>query len=176
MISKSLWNSAKIELKNIKEKEIKSQMVKEFVNFYGKNILVESKLINGIKDFLIWCRDKKISMAVCTNKQEHLAVDLLRKIGINDFFDYVAGCDTFDYCKPDARHLTNVIEIVGGNIKKTVMIGDSEVDSKSAQNASLPFILLKDGYTEKNIEQIYHDHLINDYVGFDKIITKYLND
>ena len=43
MISKSLWNSAKIELKNIKEKEIKSQMVKEFVNFYGKNILVESK-------------------------------------------------------------------------------------------------------------------------------------
>ena len=176
MISKSLWNSAKIELKNIKEKEIKSQMVKEFVNFYGKNILVESKLINGIKDFLIWCRDKKISMAVCTNKQEHLAVDLLRKIGINDFFDYVAGCDTFDYCKPDPRHLTNVIEIVGGNIKKTVMIGDSEVDSKSAQNASLPFILLKDGYTEKNIEQIYHDHLINDYVGFDKIITKYLND
>ena len=115
-------------------------------------------------------------MAVCTNKQEHLAVDLLRKIGINDFFDYVAGCDTFDYCKPDARHLTNVIEIVGGNIKKTVMIGDSEVDSKSAQNASLPFILLKDGYTEKKIEQIYHDHLINDYVGFDKIITKYLND
>ena len=174
MISKSLWNSAKIELKNIKEKEIKSQMVKEFVNFYGKNILVESKLINGIKDFLIWCRDKKISMAVCTNKQEHLAVDLLRKIGINDFFEYVAGHNTFDYCKPDPRHLTSVVEILGGNLKKTIMIGDSEVDSLSAQNASLPFVLLEDGYTNKKTNEIKHDHLIKDYNNFETIIETYL--
>ena len=46
-----------------------------------------------------------------------------------------------------ARHLTSVIEIIGGDLKKTIMIGDSEVDAKSAENASLPFILLKDGYT-----------------------------
>ena len=81
-------------------------MVKEFINFYGKNILVESKLINGVKEFLIWCKSKNISMGVCTNKQEHLAVDLLKKIGINNFFEYVAG-HTFNYCKPDARHLTS---------------------------------------------------------------------
>ena len=36
-------------------------------------------------------------MGVCTNKQEHLAIDLLKKIGINDYFEYVAGCNTFDY-------------------------------------------------------------------------------
>ena len=40
-------------------------------------------------------------MAVCTNKTEHLAVDLLKKIGIYDYFEYVAGFNTFDYCKPD---------------------------------------------------------------------------
>ena len=69
MISRSLWNSAKIELKNIKEKETKEKMVKEFVNYYGKNILIESKLIKGVKEFLIWCKDKNISMGICTNKQ-----------------------------------------------------------------------------------------------------------
>ena len=58
-------------------------------------------------------------MGVCTNKQEHLAVDLLKKIGIYDFFEYVAGHNTFDYCKPDPRHLTSVIEILNGDIKKT---------------------------------------------------------
>jgi len=174
MISRSLWNAAKIDLKKIKEKTIKDKMVKEFVDYYGRNILVESKLLNGVNDFLIWCKNNNISMGVCTNKQEHLAVDLLKKIGINNFFDYVAGSNTFDYCKPDARHLTKVIEIMGGDIKKTIMIGDSEVDALSAQNASVPFVLLEDGYTDKKVNQIKYDHLIKNYVGIEKIIKKYL--
>jgi len=174
MISRSLWNSAKIELKNIKEKKIKDKMVREFVDFYGKNILVKSKLINGIHNFLVWCKNKKISLGICTNKQEHLAIDLLKKIKINNYFEYVAGCNTFDYCKPDPRHLTSVVEIMGGDLKKTIMVGDSEVDALSAQNASMPFILVKDGYTNKNSNEIRHDHLIKDYINFEKIIEKYL--
>ena len=54
-------------------------MVKDFIDFYGKNIVNESTLISGVKDFLIWSKKNDISMAVCTNKQEHLAVDLLKK-------------------------------------------------------------------------------------------------
>jgi len=123
---------------------------------------------------LTWCKKKNISMAVCTNKQEHLAIELLKKIGINNYFDYVAGCNTFNYCKPDPRHLTSVVEIMGGDLNKTIMIGDSEVDSQSAQNASMPFILLKDGYTDKKINEIHHDYLIKDYIGFEKIIENYL--
>ena len=149
-------------------------MVKEFVKFYGNNILVESKLIAGAKDFLIWCKKNKISMGVCTNKQEHLAVDLLKKIGISDFFEYVAGSNTFNFCKPDARHLTNVVEIMDGDIKKTIMIGDSEVDGKSAENASIPFILLEDGYTDVKVSEIKYDHLIKNFFGLEKIIKNYL--
>jgi len=174
MMGKTIWNSAKEELKKIKEKDIKSAMVKEFIKYYGDNILIKSKLIKGVKEFLVWCSKNKISMGVCTNKQEHLAVDLLKKIKINNFFEYVAGGNTFDFCKPDARHLTNVIEIMGGDIKKCIMIGDSEVDALSAQNASLPFILLEDGYTNIKTSQMKYDHLIKDFADLDKIIKKYL--
>jgi len=174
MIGKSMWSSAKKELNKIKEKDIKEKMVKEFINFYGNNILVESKLINGAKEFLSWCKNRNISMAVCTNKQEHLAVDLLKKIGIVSYFEYVAGCNTFNYCKPDARHLTNVIDLMEGDIKKTIMVGDSDVDSLSAYNAEVPFVLLENGYTDKNTSEIKHDHLIKDFIGFEKIIENYL--
>ena len=174
MMGRSLWNYAKSELKNIKEKDIKSKMVKEFIKFYADNILVQSKLIIGAKDFLIWCKKNEISMGVCTNKQEHLAVDLLKKIGINNFFEYVAGSDTFNYCKPDARHLTNVVEIMDRDIKNTIMIGDSEVDGKSAENALMPFILLEDGYTDVKVSEIKHDHLIKNFINFEKIIESYL--
>ena len=174
MIGRSLWGQAKKELKKITNEKIKKEMVKDFLDFYGKNILVESTLIKGVKEFLIWCKDNQISMAVCTNKQEHNAVNPLKKIGIYEFFEYVAGSNTFEYCKPDPRHLTSVIEILNGDVKKSLMIGDSETDSKAAQEAGIPLILLEDGYTEKKISEINHNHLIKDFINIEKIVSKYL--
>ena len=158
----------------IKDENFKKNMTKEFIDYYSKNIDRNSKPINGLIEFLKWAKSKKIVMAICTNKQERLANDLLIKLDLMKYFDFVAGSDTFDFNKPDARHLTNVVEILGGNLKKTIMVGDSEVDANSAQNANLPFVLVKDGYTEKTEKQIKHDELINDFVGFEKIIEKYL--
>ena len=174
MLGRSIWGQAKKEFGKVQDDKIKKEMVKDFVDFYGKNIVNESKLINGVRDFLIWSKKNGISMAVCTNKTEYLAIDLLKKIGIYDFFEYVAGHNTFDYCKPDPRHLTSVIEIIGGDIKRTLMIGDSETDANAAKSAGIPVILLEDGYTEKNITEIYHNHLIKDFRGVEKIVSKYL--
>jgi phosphoglycolate phosphatase len=176
LIGRSIWGQAKKEFHSVEDKKIKDQMSKDFINFYGKNIINESTLIKGVKEFLRWCKEQNISMAVCTNKQEHLAIDLLKKIGIYDYFEYVAGSNTFDYCKPDPKHLTSIIEILSGNIKKSLMIGDSETDANAAKAASIPIILLKNGYTEKNSNEIYHDHLIKDFIGVEKIISTYLKD
>ena len=175
MIGKSIWSSARKELSKISDQKIKNDMTSEFLNFYKENIVVKSKLINGVYEFLKWAKSNNISMGVCTNKQENLAVDFLRKIKIYDFFEYVAGRNTFDYCKPDPRHLTSTIEIMNGDIKKSIMIGDSENDAEAAKAANIPMILLEDGYTDKKIEQIYHNHLIKDFVNVEKIVSKHLN-
>ena len=158
----------------IKDENLKKEMVKEFINYYAKNIDRGSKPIKGVVKFLEWAKSKQILMAVCTNKQERLAVDLLKKINLSQYFEYIAGCDTFDFNKPDPRHLTNVIDIIGGDINKSIMIGDSEVDSQSAYNAKIPFILVEEGYTEKNINEIPHKTLIKDFSNFEKIVEKYL--
>ena len=174
LIGRSIWGQAKKEFHSVNDLKIKDQMSKEFVDYYGKNIINESTLITGVKEFLKWCKEQNISMAVCTNKQELLSIDLLKKIGIYDFFEYVAGSDTFDYCKPDPRHLTSVVEILDGDVKKTIMIGDSESDANAAKAAEIPVILLENGYTEKNTTEIYHNHLIKDFIGIEKIISEYL--
>ena len=174
LIGRSVWGQAKKEFSQINNQSLKKEMVKEFIDFYGKNIFVESRLIKGVKEFLDWAKSKNISMGVCTNKQENLSVDLLKKIKIYDYFEYVAGSNTFEYCKPDPRHLTNVVEILGGDLKKTLMIGDSETDANAGKAAEIPVILLENGYTEKNTTEIYHNHLIKDFTGIEKIIKKYL--
>ena len=176
MLTRSMHEIAELSGKVKKTDDVVEKMTKEFVDFYSKNIINDSTLKNGVLDFLSWCKKNSISMGVCTNKQEHLSIDLLKKIKIYHFFDYVAGGNTYDFNKPNPKHLTNTIEIIGGDIKKTIMIGDSEIDALSAQNASLPFILLENGYTDKKTNQIKHDYLIKDFIGFDKIINKYIND
>ena len=56
------------------------------------------------------------------------------------------------------------------------MIGDSETDSGAAQAANIPFVLIEGGYTEKKVNQIYHDHVVKNFVDLEKIIEKYLSD
>ena len=176
MIGRSIWGSARKELSKISDEKIKKDMTKEFIKFYENNLVVETQLLKGVENFLLWAKSNNISMGVCTNKQEHLAIELLKKINIYDFFEYIAGGNTFDFCKPDPRHITNMVEIMGGDIRKTIMIGDSENDADAAKSAGVPMILVEDGYTEKKIDQIYHNHLIKDFVGLEKIVLKYLND
>ena len=160
--------------KEIQDKKLKKEMTKEFIDYYSRNIDKGSQPIKGILDFLKWAKSKNISMAVCTNKQERLAIDLLKKLNMYEYFEYIAGSDTFEYNKPDPRHLTNVVEIIGGSLNKTIMIGDSEVDAMSAENAKLPFVLVENGYTEKTTNEIKHDMLIKDFIDFEKKIIKYL--
>ena len=173
LIGRAVWGQAKNEFGKIDDDGIKKEMVAEFVNYYGKNIANESKLISGALDFLKWCKKNNISMGVCTNKQDYLAIDLLKKINVYNYFEYVAGSNTFDYCKPDPRHLTNIVEIMQGDLDKSLMIGDSETDSNTAKAANIPFILLENGYTEKKTNEIPHDHLIKDFIGIEKIISSY---
>ena len=176
MLTRSLHELAELSGKIKKTNDQIEEMTKEFVDYYSKNIVRESTLKKGLLDFLRWCKKNSICMAVCTNKQEHLSIDLLKKIEIYDFFVYVAGGNTFSHYKPDPKHLTDTIEIIGGNIKKSLMIGDSETDSNASKAANIPFILIDDGYTEKKSNEIYHDHLVKDFVGLKRIIKKYLYD
>ena len=170
MLTRSLSDIAK---SNEFEDKI-DEMTNEFINYYSNNISNESTLKKGLLNFLSWCKDKSIQLGVCTNKPEHLSVDLLKKIKIYHFFDYVAGGNTFSYNKPNPKHLTDTLEIIGGNIKKTIMVGDSETDSNAAKAANIPFVLIEGGYTEKKTNEIYHDHLVKDFIGLEKIIKNYL--
>ena len=158
----------------IKDEKLKKEMVKEFIDYYAKNIDKGSKPIKGVVNFLEWAKSNQILMGVCTNKQERLAIDLLKKINLSKYFEYIAGCDTFEFNKPDPRHLTDTIEIIGGDVKKSLMIGDSETDSNASKSANIPFILIEDGYTEKKSNEIYHDHLSKDFIGLEEIVKKYL--
>ena len=48
LIGRSIWGTAKKEFGKISDKKIKDEMVKDFIDYYGKNIVNESKIIDGV--------------------------------------------------------------------------------------------------------------------------------
>ena len=161
MIIRSVNTHEKIQ-KVSNSKKI-DNMTSDFIHFYKNNISTKSRLNKNVINLLNWCKIKNIHLAICTNKPEYLAVKLLKELNVDKYFIFVAGSDTFEFKKPDPRHLTNIIDIL--NIKKenTIMVGDSETDSEAAIQAKIKFILVAHGYTEKDEKNIKHDYLINDF-------------
>jgi phosphoglycolate phosphatase len=153
-------------------KLLHQQMTNDFINYYRDNISKKSAPLEGVIKFLEWSKSKKILLGVCTNKLESLAKKLLIELDMIKYFDYIAGVDTFEYRKPDPRHLTNVLEILKTETSNSIMVGDSETDAETARSAKVKFVLVQNGYTEKNHNTIHHDFLIKDFLEMKDIVTK----
>ena len=42
LIGRSIWGQAKKEFSLVKDQKMKDEMTKEFINYYGKNILIKA--------------------------------------------------------------------------------------------------------------------------------------
>lgn len=119
----------------------------KFLNYYEKNPVRYSKLYPYARKLLIELSGKVKSMSICSNKPEKMVVKVLKEYGLNEFFDFISGGDTFNYKKPSADHifLTNP-KINKFNLRQSLMIGDSSSDIDAANNAGIDSILVGYGY------------------------------
>jgi phosphoglycolate phosphatase len=133
-------------------KEDVDQMLAEFLLHYEANIAAESRPFPGAVATLDRLAAQGATLAVCTNKREYLSRRLLEALQLDSYFAAVAGRDTFALSKPDPGHLTGVIALAGGTPSRAVMVGDSEVDLKTAKAASVPIILVSFGYATSPLD------------------------
>jgi len=66
--------------------------------------------------------------------------------------------------KPDPEILLGTIRRANGDPKRTVMVGDSGTDIRTARNADVPIVAVDFGYTEVPIESLHPDRIISTYV------------
>lgn len=175
MLIRSIDSQGNLIKNNPIDASTHQQMTDDFINYYRQNISGHSQLRKNVISLLDWCKEKEIICTVCTNKREDLAIKLLKEINIYKYFDFIAGADTFDFRKPDPKHLTEILDILQIDKKNSIMLGDSETDANTAKAAKVHFVLIKDGYTEKSLDNIYHDHLIDDFENVKEIASNYLN-
>ncbi len=115
----------------------------EFLEDYEANATVATVVYPGIEPVLAALQAAGHKMAVCTNKPEQAARDVLQTLGLAHFFAAVVGGDG-PHRKPDPRHLAQALAALGET--DGIMIGDHQNDQAAAQGLNLPFIHAAWGY------------------------------
>ncbi|MFJ6327785.1 MULTISPECIES: HAD family hydrolase [unclassified Rhizobium] len=145
-----------------------SVLFERFINYYAAHIADESKPFPGAITALKTLRAAGVTLVVCTNKPTALARRLLCELDMIELFADVVGIDAVSASKPAAAHLIEAISAVGGEISRSIMVGDAEADARCARAAGVPLILVSFGYTEIPAVELAPDvllHRFEDLVG-----------
>jgi phosphoglycolate phosphatase len=152
------------------DKEIDG-LLASFLSYYADNIANESRPFPGLLDTLRHHKAAGATLAVCTNKAEHLSRALLQQLDMLDLFSAVAGRDTFPVCKPHPDHLTGAIRLAGGTNSRAIMVGDSDTDISTARAAGIPCIAVDFGYTDVPVTELSPTTIISHYRDFPAAVS-----
>ena len=126
------------------------QEAKRGVDIYIKHYLEEGMYINraypGIKELLINLKAAGKTVVAATSKNEQLAIDVLKHIGLYDCFDFICGSKTDGTRKLKRDVILYVMDTMGFNRNESVMIGDTKFDAEGAMLAGCGFIGVLYGY------------------------------
>ena len=101
--------------------------------------LINENLFDGVISYLKHLKGKNIQMAVFTNKPKDLTNKTLKRHQIYNFFNYIVTSDDLEFKKPSPDGCYKLIEMSSILPQNIIMIGDSELDQKAANLASIPF-------------------------------------
>ncbi len=107
---------------------------------------LHSRIYPGVVEGLEQMKQWGWSLACVTNKPAEFARELLRKKGLDHFFEQVTGGDTHPRKKPDPMPLLKTCEALNTDPQRALMIGDSIHDAHAAQAAGCPLVLVTYGY------------------------------
>lgn len=145
-----------------------------FIAHYREEMPGNSKPYPGVLKALDRLTAAGFELAVCTNKTSVLAIPLLEKLGLKDRFATITCGDTFEWRKPDARHILGAIEKAGGDARSSIMVGDSVNDILAAKNAKIPSIGVTFGYTDVPMAELGPDVTIDSYEALDAALVERL--
>jgi HAD superfamily hydrolase (TIGR01549 family) len=126
-------------------KENQEEAIKIFRSRYREVCFEKTVLIKGVKELLIYLKDKGKSLNIATNKTGDISRDILKHLNIDKLFDYVYGVYDGMEGKPSPEMLNKILENTGYKKSDTLFIGDSPIDIMTAKNAGVSMLSVASG-------------------------------
>ncbi len=155
-----IMKSAEIKKIDLTEPRL-DELHRAFLEYYTKNMTVHSKMFDGMEEVLDLCLKSGATLAVCTNKTQSLAEQVLQELGQSHKFSAILGADKTSEKKPSPTHIRETVSLASGTMDTAVMIGDSSSDGLSAFAADIPFVFMTYGYPDDKIADLKPDAILD---------------
>jgi phosphoglycolate phosphatase len=139
------------------------RLYKAFIVHYAAHIADRSRPFPKVEVTLEGLTAAGHRLAVCTNKLEWLSVRLLQTLDLAQHFAAICGQDTFGVQKPDPEIFRRTVLRAGGEPARSLMVGDSGTDIRTARAARVPVVAVDFGYTEVPIETLDPDRIVSSF-------------
>jgi len=106
-----------------------------FLSYYRAHMLDNTVTYPGVREGLDLLKGR--SMAVLTNKPARFSQRILDGLGLTGYFRFVYGGNSFQTKKPDPLGANTVLRELGAAPQEAMMVGDSDVDVRTARNAGM---------------------------------------
>ncbi|WP_152205420.1 phosphoglycolate phosphatase [Marinobacter changyiensis] len=107
----------------------------------------QAKVYDGVEIWLRALKSNGCRLGVVTNKPYAFTDPLLRRMGLDRWFEVSVSGDSLPQKKPDPAPLLHAMCKLGGTPETTLMVGDSINDIQAARNAGMPVVAVRYGYT-----------------------------
>jgi phosphoglycolate phosphatase len=141
---------------------------------YAENICVQTRLYPGAAGAVAMLRTMGYRTAICTNKPEALAVQLLDALGIASLFDALVGADTLPTRKPDPAPYHAAVARAGGTVARSLLVGDTATDRETARGVGVPCLLVAFGPEGRAIERLSPEAMLDSFSDLPMRVAQFL--
>jgi len=139
---------------------------------YEEDIDRHTRFYPGAEAAVAALRDSGYALGICTNKPERLADLLMARLGARDLFASLIGADTLPHRKPHPAPYRAAVERAGGEIGRSVLIGDTVTDRDTARAAGVPLVLVTFGPAGPGAEALEPDAMLGDFDDLGAVVAR----
>jgi phosphoglycolate phosphatase len=141
---------------------------------YADAIDVHTRLYPGAVAAVEALRRNGFAVSICTNKPEGLAEELTRRLGIRDLFGALVGADTLPTRKPDAAPYRAAVTRAGGDVARSMLIGDTDTDRKTGLAVGVPVALVTFGPEGQGVARLNPEALLDHFDDLPELAQRIL--
>jgi phosphoglycolate phosphatase len=134
--------------KAFKEAAGAAERAERFMEIYTPRSARLTVPVEGAFAALDHFRDLGIPLAICTNKPDDAAREVLDSLGLLPYFREIIGGTSGLPRKPDPATLLEAARRLGALPADTLMVGDSLPDVSAARAAGMKVVVIDSGYGE----------------------------
>ncbi|HVP43259.1 MAG TPA: HAD-IA family hydrolase [Terriglobales bacterium] len=142
--------------------DLMREALEYFILYYRQHKLDNTTLYEGVQQALEALRDGGgRKMAVLSNKPVNPSRGICEALGISPFFVQVYGGNSFPTKKPDPQGALALCSETGVRPEQAVIIGDSDIDVLTGQNAGIWTVGVNYGFMPARLKLTPPDVLID---------------